>query len=308
MPFFVGDITNIGEYMLKIPVFVSKFISRINSTMQKSFLFALLSIPIVANAAANLMVTPKRVVFEGSMRTAQVTLVNQGDETGEFRISFLRQNMTESGQFVAVEDDEKGMFSDQMLRYSPRQITLPPGQSQVVRLMLRKPRDLASGEYRSHMLFQTLPKSTKGSLERIIDSEQKGISVEITPLIGISIPVIVRHGKLEGNIQLQSAQLVSQYGNIPKPHILLEMQRSGNKSVYGDFRAVYIPKNGTEKLTIGVVNGVAVYTPNTLRSFAMPLNIPQSVSLKDGRIRIIFLESGKDEKTGLLAETEISLQ
>ena len=90
----------------------------------------LLAAPIVANAAANLLVTPTRVLFEQRDRTAQVTLVNQGSETGEFRISFIRQNMTESGNFVPVPEGEAGLFSDKIVRFSPRQVKLPPGQSQ----------------------------------------------------------------------------------------------------------------------------------------------------------------------------------
>ncbi len=155
-----------------------------------------MSMPLAANAAASLMVTPLRVVFDERTRTAQITLVNQGDETGDYRISFIRQKMTETGQFVAVEANEQGMYSDLMIRYSPRQVSLPPGQSQIVRLMLRKPRDLSAGEYRSHLLFQSIPKPSKSSLEKLSGKSGVGISVEIIPLVGITIPVIVRHGKL----------------------------------------------------------------------------------------------------------------
>lgn len=89
--------------------------------------------------------------------------------------------------------------------------------------------------------------------------------------------------------------------------LALEMHRSGNRSVYGDFRAIFKPAGGGEALTVGLVNGVAVYTPNTLRRFMLPLNIPKGTSLEEGTLRILYLESGKDEKSGLLAETELSL-
>lgn len=270
-------------------------------------LVPLLAVSGMAVAGANLMVTPSRVVFEDRTRTAQVTLLNTGDETGTFRISFIRQQMTETGQFVAIKSDEEGLYADPMVRYSPRQITLPPGQPQIVRLMLRKPRDLAQGEYRSHMLFQSIPQGSKSSLESALRSDQQGISVEIIPIVGISIPVIVRHGKLEGAIRLENPRLTRASEDNPTPHIELEMHRSGNRSVYGDFRAIFTSQNGGEPVTIGLVNGVAVYTPNTIRKFSLPLSIPQGMELKGGKLRILYLESGKDEKNGLLAETEISL-
>ncbi|MEN8169273.1 MAG: molecular chaperone [Pseudomonadota bacterium] len=261
----------------------------------------------VALAGANLMVTPSRIVFEDRTRTAQVTLLNTGDETGSFRIKFIRQQMTKNGQFVEVKADEKGMFSDPMLRYSPRQISLPPGQSQVIRLMLRKPRNLEKGEYRSHLLFQSIPKSSKSGLESAIKSEQKGITVEIVPVVGISIPAIVRHGKLESSLTLDNARIIPADDANPTARISVDMNRSGNQSVYGDFRAIFTPSDGGAPMTIALVNGVAVYTPNALRKFSIPLRIPQGITLENGNVRVIFLESGKDEKTGLIAETNFSL-
>lgn len=268
---------------------------------------ALLSAADMAVAGANLMVTPSRVVFEERTRSAQVTLLNKGDETGTFRISFVRQQMTVTGQFVQVEEKEPGLFADPMVRYSPRQITLPPGQPQVVRLMLRKPRDLEQGEYRSHLLFQSIPQASKSSLESALADEKQSISVEIVPIVGISIPVIVRHGKMEGEVELENPRLIAATKASPMPQIALDMHRSGNRSVYGDFRATFTPAGGGEPVTIGLLNGVAVYTPNTLRRFMLPLSIPKGITLEGGVLHIFYLESGKDEKSGLIAETELSL-
>ena len=266
------------------------------------------SVQSVAIAGANLMITPTRVVFDENMRTAQVTLINNGDESGDFRISFINQNMTADGKFEAVAEGEPGMYANSMVRYSPRQITLPAGQSQVVRLMLRKPRELASGEYRSHMLFQTLPKSSKSSVENITKKDDKTISVEIVPIVGISIPVIVRHGKLESTLKLENAQFIPADEASPTPRIAVDMQRSGNESIYGDFRAIFTPNDGGPAVVIAIANGVAVYTPNTLRQFFLPVKVPAEVSLNKGSVRIVFLESGKDEDSGLIAETRLQLQ
>ncbi|MDH5611771.1 MAG: fimbria/pilus periplasmic chaperone [Gammaproteobacteria bacterium] len=283
-----------------------KFNSIFKHILEPLIVLALI-MPSVVNAAANIMVTPSRVVFDESTRTAQVTLMNPGTETGEFRISFLRQNMNDKGEFVPVEADEKGMFSDPLIRYSPRQLTLPPGQSQVVRLMLRKPKDLETGEYRSHMLFQMLPKASKSSIKNTADADQKTITIEIIPAVGISIPVIVRHGKLESELKLDNARFIPATEVEPKPSISVDMHRSGNQSVYGDFRAIFTPSNGGAPVVIALANGIAVYSPNTLRHFSISLDIPSGVSLKEGYVRILFLESGKNEQTGLIAETRLQL-
>lgn len=257
-------------------------------------------------AGANLLITPTRVVFEDRMRTAQVTLMNNGTEAGNFRISFINQNMTDEGDFEPVEEGTPGKFSNSMVKYSPRQITLPAGQSQVVRLMLRKPRDLEDGEYRSHMLFQSLPKANKSSLESFSQKETDNITVEIIPIVGISIPVIVRSGKINAEVTLSDAKYIAANATNPKSRISVDIHRTGNSSVYGDFRVTYTPKNGLPTV-VGISNGLAVYTPNTVRHYEIPLTAGPDVNLTDGSLRIVFLESGKNEENGLIAETNLPL-
>ena len=45
-------------------------------------------------------------------------------------------------------------------------MTLAPGETQAVRLLLRKPGNLADGEYRSHLLMQNVPKDAGVSIEQ----------------------------------------------------------------------------------------------------------------------------------------------
>lgn len=260
----------------------------------------------LANAGSSLLVTPTRVVFENRTRSAQVTLMNQGDQEGEFRISFIRQNMTEDGKFVPVKEGEAGKFADEMIRYSPRQVTLGPGQSQVIRLLLRKPRNLEEGEYRSHMLFQALPNPKHSNVEQLKNKKSKGISVELIPVVGISIPVIVKHGSLNSSLSLSDIKIHTPEKQKDKPAISVLMSRTGNASVYGDFKAVFTPVGG-EPVVVGQAIGVAVYTPNKTRRFHIPLQIPAGVKLENGQLHITFTESGKSIENGLLAEIKSQL-
>ena len=41
-----------------------------------------------------------------------------------------------------------------LVRYSPRQVELAPGEVQTVRIQIRKPEGLKDGEYHSHLVFQ----------------------------------------------------------------------------------------------------------------------------------------------------------
>lgn len=256
--------------------------------------------------AGQLMVSPTRIVFEGNERTKQVNLINNGSETGRYRISFVRRKMTEDGKFVEVAENEPGMYSEDIVRFSPRQVTLQPGQSQTVRLMLRKKRNMQDGEYRSHMLFQSLPDPAATDINALSDNNSTGLSVQLIPVVGITIPVIVRQGKLSSTVSLSDFEL--KHANTVKAETTLsfKINREGNSSAYGDFR-VYFTPGGGESVVVGQVNGVAVYTPLASRSVEIRLQPPSGLNLSNGELHITFLEPGKDEITGLLAESRFAV-
>ncbi|MEK9951769.1 MAG: molecular chaperone, partial [Curvibacter sp.] len=97
---------------------------------------------------------PTRIVLAKNPRAAPVELMNTGSEPETYRINLVNRRMGENGEFIAIETPGPGeQFADPLLRYSPRQVTIPPGGSQTVRILLRKPADLPAGEYRSHLQF-----------------------------------------------------------------------------------------------------------------------------------------------------------
>lgn len=259
-----------------------------------------------ARAAGQLMVSPTRIVFEGNERTKQVNLINNGAETGRFRISFVRRKMTEDGKFEEVPDNEAGLFSDEFVRFSPRQVTLQPGQSQTVRLMLRKKRDMTEGEYRSHMLFQSLPDPATSDIGELAEDRGKGLSVQLIPVIGITIPVIIRQGELTSSVTLSDFE-ISQANTVRAGSVLsLTINREGNRSAYGDFRVYFTPRGGAP-VSVGQINGVAVYTPLGKRTVDIRLQTPSGYSLSNGELHITYLKPGKDEHTGLLAEARLTI-
>jgi len=258
------------------------------------------------HAAGNIMVTPTRIVFEQRDRSAQVTLVNQGDKTSNFRISFVRQNMTENGEFIPVAEGEPGMFSDSMIRFSPRQIQLPPGQSQVVRMVLRRPADMSEGEYRSHMLFQALPEPSSSNVEKIIQQSSDGITIELVPIVGVSIPVIVRQGELNSAVSLSNASIDLADQSTRGGKISVDITRQGNSSAYGDLRVTYT-QEGATPIVIAQANSVAVYANMRTRRFQMPVNLPSDFSLENGVVNLVFLKSGATEESGTLAKTRLIL-
>ncbi len=256
-------------------------------------------------ALGQLMVSPTRVVFEGNERTKQISLINNGSETGRFRISFVRRNMNTEGKIKEIDENEPGMYSDEMVRFSPRQVTLEPGQSQTVRLLLRKKSGTADGEYRSHMMFQSLPSADTSDVTNLASDDAKELTVKLIPVVGITIPVIVRQGRLDSKVSLSDFEI--KQGNTVKSQsvLTLKINREGTQSAYGDFRVYFTPKDG-KPVTIGNINGVAVYTSTDSRTLEIKLQTPENFSLSNGELRVVYLESGSDEKTGLIAESRLA--
>lgn len=262
--------------------------------LQKAFLIALLCLLVftsnVSTAGSQIMVTPTRIVFDGKTRTQNVTVINSGDEAGTYRILLVNKRMTTDGNIIDIEKAEPGeQFADKMIRYSPRQVTLKPGQSQVVRLSLRKPRDIKSGEYRSHMTFKALPKSAGVSINEV-EKKSDSIGVKLTAIVSVTIPVIVRHGKTDVTVALDSLQVLPPTEKFPRHVLAMELQRKGSQSIYGDFTAE-LESNG-KSTVIGQMNGVAIYTPNATRNIKLPLNLPEGVQL-NGTLKVYFRTPAK---------------
>jgi len=257
-------------------------------------------------ASADLMLFPTRIVLEKNQRAAQLELINNGKETVTYRISLVNRRMSETGEITVVDQPAQGeQFADKMLRYSPRQVTLAPGASQTVRVMVRKPSGLPAGEYRSHLQIDRLP-DTKGksSIEAQKPTGENEIGVVLTPLIGASIPVIVRHGNTAATVTLSNLEL--QKPAEGQPTLLsMQMERKGNRSVFGDLTVGFTPEGGAEKI-IAQVGGVAVYTPNPLRRVKIALQPEPGLILEHGKVRVTYRERPEAEGK-LLAEAFLQL-
>ena len=255
---------------------------------------------------ADLMLFPTRIVFDKNQRAAQVELINQGRTPETYRISIVNRRMTEDGEIKSADTPEAGeQFADTMLRFSPRQVTIAPGSSQTVRMLLRKPADLATGEYRSHLQFDRVADATpEDSVEAAADGSAGKVGVVITALVGASIPVIVRQGETDAHVAL--AQLALQPASADAgPLLTFEIRREGNRSVYGDLAVTFTPRGGTP-IDVAKAGGVAVYVPNAVRRARLPLQLPPGATLAGGTLRLSYRERA-DTGGKLIAESTLVL-
>jgi len=252
-------------------------------------------------AQGNLLVTPKRVVFEGNKRSEELNLANIGKDTATYLISFIQIRMKEDGMFERITQPDTGQsFADKNLRFFPRSVTLGPNEAQTVKVQLTKANDLAPGEYRSHLYFRASPpEKPLGDIEPEKDS---AISVRLVPVFGISIPVIIRKGESNATVNISDLKFQTEKDTLHAVDITFN--RSGNMSVYGDVVVDHISTDG-RVTRVGSVKGLAVYTPNTKRRFHLVLNNARGVNFRSGKLHVVYEDQSSRGIT--LAEKEIML-
>lgn len=268
-----------------------------------SIVAAIMLIPFHLLAQGDLLITPRRVVFEGNKQSQELTLANTGSDTARYNVSFLQYRMTEDGAFEEITQPDSGQyFADAYLRFFPRSVTLAPNEAQVVRMQFRRKPDMKDAEYRSHVYFRAVP--DEKPLGDLPSQDSASIGIRLIPIFGISIPVIVRVGDLKVNVDITNANVVATSDSVTE--LALTFFRTGDKSVYGDLTVKWQPESG-DAVEVGLVRGIAVYTPNTLRNFTMQLQNLPGVDYKCGKLLIKY-QASSDLAPELFAEKEILLK
>ncbi|WP_305097573.1 molecular chaperone [Croceibacterium aestuarii] len=271
-------------------------------TLFKSSIAALAAlatiVPMPASAQGDLLIAPTRLVLDGR-RGGEVILNNMGNEEATYRITLELRRMDEDGNLVPVSESEETATEKaalEMIRYAPRRVTLPPDQPQSVRISARPGADLPDGEYRVHMSFAALPK-----VKSVADQQEgsgEGISIRLTPIYGIVMPIIIRKGELKVTAGLANPRIE----HTPQGDAFaVDMERSGTSSIYGDL-LVY-PQGASEP--VFVARGLGVYPEISERHTAFAITPEQSAALK-GPVRIEFRDS-VESGGGLIASVDAVL-
>lgn len=252
---------------------------------------------------AQIMMLPTRVVMEQGDTFRVIVIKNVGDAAGDFTLELIDQKMLETGVVVPYAKDEKPEYSAiPYIQFSPRSMTLKPGEQQNVRLMLHKPADLKAGEYRSHVKVRVV----NDDAEEPVNKSGKDAVISVKANLVIVIPVIVRTGETAVSMGIDQAKITHDAKGAAAVEMYLT--REGNRSAMGDISVTYYPPGGGSSKVIKFFPGVAVYRPTTRRFVSVPLNeTPKDVNLSTGRLGIVYAAQQK-EGGKKLAETQLGLQ
>ena len=186
--------------------------------------------------------------------------------------------MLTTGKLEKIDVAEDSiLFADNYLRVFPKTVTLAPNESQTVRLQLKTPPNLSTGEYRSHLYFRSIVDETP---DMGTETDSTAIGFKLIPVYGITIPVIIRIG--QSNVKATPIALKITDVNGAK-QLDCTIDRYGNSSTFGQLEVEHTSDAGVKTL-IGRVNGVAVYTPIHARDISVPLNIPETVDITKGTL------------------------
>ncbi len=236
-----------------------------------------------------LMISPVRMVFTDRQRSINAHVSNTSNERITYMISLVTMRKGENGQYYEPEiDSAEEQMVKKMIRFAPRRATIEPGTRQVVRLMLRKPKALQPGEYRTRLLLspQEMPEdSVVQSKSNVVENN----TIQLNIIVKSSFPIIIQHGGLKAAV----APLTIAVKDFPQAPAGIAadvtFSRSGNCSVFGDVSLHFTPNDHSQdSREIGRSLGLAIYLPDTKKTLTVMLKGISREELSTGTVRVVY--------------------
>lgn len=184
-----------------------------------------------ANAHAT-FVAPKRVMINDGQTAAAITIQNRNKQAMIYRFDWERRPQAPDGTRLLLKKGETSPGyrpADEMLVFSPRQVIIQPGQTQRVRILARRPSNIQSGEYHSHLLIIPDPVEEEIRKQEQENTGKKGLAGNVQMKTRLAIPVFLRQGKTSLNFNFLEAK-IAQEG--PKTMIKTVIENNSTRSIY----------------------------------------------------------------------------
>lgn len=248
-----------------------------------------------------LFISPHRVDIPPDGRIEELNVANKSDVPRRYDLQIINQVMTENG--TTERRDTFEYSAEQMLKFTPKRFTLEPGERQVIRVMVRRPRDLADGDYHSHLLFREVPLRTQERDKGQTGGGQKA-SFEIQALYGVAVPIVIKHGAVTSSMDIVSAALVNdERGN---PGLGVEFSRSGNAEAAALLSVVHrLP--GQEDVPVVTEQWVRIYREVDKIRRIVGFTLPEGHKLSGGTLAMTLTKDPRTPQAQVIATSEISL-
>jgi fimbrial chaperone protein len=151
-------------------------------------------------AVAMLSIHPAYVEFDldRGRPSETITVTNLTDEETRYRAKILHFLYTKDGGVQEVPPDEHSLA--QWIKLNPKEFTLPPKGSRVIRLSVIPPDHLAPGEYWAAIEFDPLA----GQVSETDDGQGRTIRLHVTA--SIIVPIVGQVGEVVYGAELRGLQ------------------------------------------------------------------------------------------------------
>ncbi|MBU3016730.1 fimbria/pilus periplasmic chaperone [Paraglaciecola agarilytica] len=238
------------------------------------------------SANAELMVSPTRLVFNERDRAKELVLINSGNKQITYRLEWQEKKALVAGGYADIQKSEVVNFrtASQMMRFSPKQVSLKPGERQIIKLALRKPKGLKDDEYRSHLLLKALPPLKQAD-------SKAGMSITLNVQMSYSLPVSVRQGAFDSNAKFENyAFQYDQSTNIGG--VSVRLSKSGKHASFGNILAYWAPNSDEPKKLIARVNAYSIY-PELTESQTNLIWLNEKFEPENGELTLVYEGTGE---------------
>jgi P pilus assembly chaperone PapD len=270
-----------------------------------------------ASSVPNINITPRRVLLNPRKRSEALFVFNQGSSPITVDVTLVDNVMLPSGEIVPLEEARKRggtamVLADRVssaregMIVAPSRLLLAPGKGRTVRLQAPPTSPAAAAETRTHLTITTVPPPSAGlTAEEAAEAARRGeLSFNIQTIFGISIPVIVRSGAVASQVSLGPMELESETGQgaerNPVPVLVIPINRSGNKSVYGNLEVR--AGKGKASEVIGLARGLGVYPEIDQRIVRLSLS---RVPRPGEKLSVTYYDDEDASSEGTLASGEL---
>lgn len=260
----------------------------------------LVAILVSLQSFAKIQVHPLKVFLDQKRKTDSVTVKNLSDQKVSYKISTVHFEQNEKGQMRLKKEVPESSLTP-LVRFSPRVVTLSPGEHQVVRLMVRNISSLPeTGDFRTHLRFEQTRSSFEKKEEGPLSDGEVRTNLKVN--LAISIPLFFRKGLPDYKVKLTDLKIIPDSPSGPKFNVTME--NNGSSYPYGRFE-LYTVSEGEKQELIGEVNGAQSFVKK--REFIYPISGNKS-ALKNHNQNSYLLEfiSMREEQEEVLANVKTS--
>ena len=252
-----------------------------------------------ALAEPMMFISPLRVEIKPGEDTAVVTVTNKASQTKYYKAVLSDQVM--AADTTTSEVETFTYSAKKMLRFMPRRFEVAPGQRRVIRIMARRPADLADGDYHTHMLFEEDLETRNAQRAAAAASgttvPDGSVKFQVEATYSVAIPVVVQQGTISGSIALGAVRYDATAAN-GQPALVAEFARRGNAEASGYLTATANGEPAIDKRLLRLYREVDDYR------VVLPLN-PKAV--QSGQTIKVRLADSFSPEAAVIGQADVQI-